>query len=190
MLGRLKDPRVKITANTFFSSMNFKLGETVKLRHRYIPGDKTMGADTDMSILEKGIDFNKGTVSLGLYYTSIAISGVKRFGIIGPSEIITAVPPPSQRTFTVENGSWFGVGYKIRIDNEIQTIQLLNVNTITVAVPFLTPITIGKIVFLSEYDANSQPAQDRYAFTSVTGNNFNDGEPPYQIIGPASNVIP
>jgi len=180
LLIRLKDPRIRITANTFFSSMNFKLGDTVKLRHRYIPGDKAMGADTDMSILEKGIDFNKGTVSLGLYYTTISISGVKRFGIIGPNQPITAIT--SQRTFTVANGTWYGVGYRIRIDGEVQTIRILTGNIITVDVAFLTPLVIGKLVHLTEYNSAVQATKDRYIFVSPNTGNFNDGGLPYQIV--------
>jgi len=179
LLIRLKDPRVRIDINTFFAAVNTKLGKTVKLVHRYVPGDKSLGSDTDMTILEKGIDFNRGVVSFSLYYTTISASGVKRFGVIAPNEPITFIL--SQRTFDVRAGSWYAQGYKISIDGELRIIRLLNGNTITVDIAFTVPLAIGKKVNIVEYNLASQSEKDRYAFVSPNTGRFDDNGLPYQL---------
>lgn len=189
MLYRLANPSVQIDCSGQIDKHLLSPGEITILESSQVPRyDGTLGFDTEVEILGRGIDHVKGEVKWTFGFSSFSLI---RSGYIAPSDLI--VTKVSQKIITVASGrgAAYEVGYKIRLYNEVtdaytadavNTIESISGDTITFVNNFVTVLvpTTHRIKF-ADYDESVTAEQYRYCFISDDGNDFGDGERTYSI---------
>lgn len=187
LLQRLATPTAKIKANAQFDKSNFDFGQNILVRHRYIPKQGGgLGIADQLEIISRSIDFNNGTVSYDLNYTSYANL---RIGLIAPSNLITSVT--SQSVFNISDASPYEVGYVLKLWDEINsvyfsdaanTILSISGNQITMANNWTTTLTTNVRIKFADYDEASDTQKAKYAFICQNSGFFDDGKKAYQIV--------
>lgn len=189
-LFRLANPVVQIDLSGQIDKHLLSPGELTILESSQVPRyDGTLGFDTEIEVLSRGIDHIKGEVKWQLGFTAFSVI---RNGYIAPSSFIVGVTSQSVFTITSGHGERWAVGYKIRLFNKltpeyeadtVRTITDVTGDVITVTPAFATPLVAGtthKIKF-ADYDQSVTDEQYRYCFISDSGNDFPDNERTYSI---------
>lgn len=194
-LARLKSATPKITLTTFFSESQVLIGERVLVVHDLPNEIGTRDFRSELEVLKKGIDVEKGLVKIDLAFTNY--SGLRE-AFISPSDLIATWigHPTNTMTIVGDVTSRWAVGDKIRLVSLTTGITSDAVRTIT-SVSYSAPNTTiildavfdttvgaaipGKYIQYANYDECSA-TQRRYAYISDGAADFVfDATRPYQI---------
>jgi len=168
---------------------NIKPADIVLFRHRHLPMQGTGLGINDvvevMSTATRGIK-DDPRIDMKLEYTSFANYII---GVISPSPALTG-SITNQKTFEVPDGSFYEVGYALRIwDNvnheyfadPVNYIESINGNELTMEDDFVTELGANVSLFFAHYDDCSYGQRFLYAFTSPDSGFFADGKQCYRI---------
>jgi len=189
-LARFSTPQVEIGTKAFLSAFAPNPGEKVQFSSPEVPSPGgTLGLDTELEILSKGINLSTGQVSYKLVFTSYF--NLRR-GVIAPSPLISSVT--SQSVFTVPDATCYAAGHFLRLWDDVNSVyfadaavEVLSIdastNTITMVGPFTTTLTTSVRLKLFDYPTSSVGQTSRYAFISPNTGVFpSDSSNGYQIL--------
>ena len=159
--------------------------------NRFLPQTGgTLGLDAVMEVLEKGIDWERGSIRWKLVYTSYSNL---RFALIAPSPFIDTVTSQSIVTVPSGEGDCLRVGWKVLLWDDlnkvyfgdpINTITEISGDTITFENAWTTTLVAGtsmKFRFAG-YNETIGNQKAKYGSVGPTGTTFDDGTQNYQII--------
>lgn len=191
LLARFGTPTASINITTHLNRFNANAGDNVRLTHRYLPASGGgLGFSEVLEVASKSFRGLATNASINFKLVFTSFTGI-RIGLIAPAPLLTGVIT-SQSEFEVPDGACYGVGYCVRLWDEvtgnytadpINQITEIDGNTIKVATPFVT--TLGPTIRLKfcDYDNASNDQRGKYAFIAPnTGVFASDGSGAYQII--------
>ena len=191
LLARFSTPKAQVKVKTHFNRFGINIADNVRLTHRFLPQEGgSLGFNDTLEVMSKSISglHSGATISFGLEFSSY--TGI-RIGIIQPSPKLD-LAITDQKTFTVPDGTCYGVGYKlILFDNinnvyfsdPINEIESILGNVITMKNNFITTLGANVSLYFSDYENVSGDQRAIYMFTAPDTNIFiNDSSKAYQII--------
>lgn len=188
LLYRLANPAVQVDCSGQIDKHLLSPGEITILESSQVPRwNGTLGFDTEVEILGRGIDHIKGEVKWTFGFSSFSVI---RSGYIAPSSTIASVISQKKITVPSGHGARYEVGYKMRLWNNtlvaytadaVNTITEISGDTITFENDFVTVLSTSHRIKFADYDESVTDEQFRYCFISDDGNNFGDGERTYSI---------
>lgn len=188
LLYRLANPKVEIDFSGQIDKHLINPGEITILESSQVPRyDGTLGFDTEVEVLSRGIDHIKGQVNWKLGFTAFSTI---RSGYIGPSDLVAVVNSQSSINMASGRTSRWDVGYKVRLWDDstdsyeadaVNTVATISGDTMTFQNAWSTTLTTDHRIKFADYDQGVTDEQFRYCFISDDGNDFGDGERTYSI---------
>lgn len=191
LLARFSTPKAQVKAKTHFNRFGINIADNVRLTHRYLPQEGgSLGFSDTLEVMSKSVSglHSGATITFGLEFSSY--SGI-RIGLISPSPKLN-LAIIDQKTFTVPDGSCYGVGYRcVLFDNvnntyfsdPVNEITKIEGNVLTFKDEWTTTLGTNVSLYFTDYDNASGDQKAIYAWTAPNTGVFEiDGSKAYQII--------
>lgn len=191
LLARFSTPKAQIKAKTHLNRLGINIAENVRLTHRYLPQEGgSLGFSDTLEVMSKSVSgLHRGaSITFGLEFSSY--TGI-RIGLISPSPKLD-LAITDQRTFTVPDGSCYGLGYRVVLFDNVNNIYFsdpvneiieINGNVLTMKDNFITTLGPNVSLYFANYDNASGDQRAKYAWSAPNTGVFEiDGSKAYQII--------
>lgn len=172
MLERLSTPKPEVQVASFISKSTLNVGGKARLETTKLPDSSgELNFAADMEVVKRSINFQTGEVRLTLVYTSNTDT---RLGYFSPADYIDSVTSQSIIELPAGRGSYYRVGWKMRLRNipgnafetdPVNTITAIDGDEITFENAWTTVLSTDHKIVFAEYDQVA-PSQKRYAFFS------------------------
>lgn len=191
LLGRFSTPKAQVKVRTHFNRFNINVADNVRLTHRFLPAQGgSLGFIDTLEVMSKSVSGlqSDSSITFGLEFSSY--SGV-RIGLIQPSPKLN-LAITDQKTFTVPDGSCYGVGYFLTLWDNVNNIPFTDApnevasivgNVLTMKDDFVTVLGSNVSLYFADYEKSSGNQRAEYAYTAPDTNIFSiDGSKAYQIL--------
>jgi hypothetical protein len=188
LLDRLATPKPEISLTTIIEKSLINVGDKTFLRTTQMPNNAgRLNFSEEIEVVERAIDFQKGTVDFKLAFTSYTGT---RTSYVAPANAFASITSQSVASLASGKGDLWAAGWKVRLWNSlthayetdaVNEISDVTGDVITFVDAWVTALTTDHKLKFADYD-DCTGEQKRYAFVSLTGRDFATDERQYKII--------